>query len=292
MIRRATALALALVLNPALLRAQDTVLTVNVPSADVYKGPTTITPIIGQVSNGAVLPISRNLGSWVKISWPDAPDGIGYVHVTMGRIGPSSGDAPAPVGSASARAPSAPAPVTTAIPMRGHTSVGEQVVPRGLLNPTPASHIVGVGGLIASTSNFGATARAWRNNRLGIQFGFTRDAITSSTSAGRVTSTQFEPGVVYGLFDHVSDYLWIRPYVGSVVSLRRQTLTVAAPVALAPTDNNSVGVRVFGGSEFTFASIPRFGLSVDLGYRRFQTSFPGFEANPLRVSLAGHWYIK
>ena len=292
MIRRATALALALILNPALLRAQDTALTVNVPSADVYKGPTTITPVIGHVSNGTVLPISRNLGSWVKISWPEAPDGIGYVHVTMGRIGPSSGSLPAAVGSASPRASSAPAPVTTAIPMRGHTSVGEQVVPRGLLNPMPASHILGVGGLIASTSTYGATARAWHNNRLGIQFGFTRDATTSSASAGRVTSTQFEPGVVYALFDRVSDYVWIRPYVGSVVSLRRQTLNVAAPVVLAAAENNSVGFRVFGGSELTFAAIPRFGLSVDLGYRRFPTSFPGFEADPFSVSLAGHWYVK
>lgn len=292
MIRRAAALALALILNPALLRAQDTVLTVNVPSADVYKGPTTITPIIGHVSNGTVLPISRNLGSWVKVSWPDAPDGIGYVHVTMGRISPSSVAAPASVGNASPHASSAPAPLTTSIPMRGHTSIGEQVVPRGLLNPTPASHIIGIGGLIGSTSNFGATARAWANNRLGIQFGFMRDAITSSSGAGRVTSMQFEPGVVYGLFDRVSDYVWIRPYVGSVVSLRRQTLNVAAPVALAPTENNNVGLRVFGGSEFMFASIPRFGLSADLGYRRFQTSFPGFETNPLSVSLAGHWYIR
>src|SRR6266487_2415861 len=147
MIRRAAALILALTLNPALLRAQDTVLTVNVPSADVYKGPTTVTPVIGHVSRGTVLPISRNLGSWVKISWPDAPDGIGYVHVTMGRIGPSSADALAPASSASPRVASAPAPLTAAIPMRGHTSVGEQVVPRGQLNPTPASHMVGVGGL-------------------------------------------------------------------------------------------------------------------------------------------------
>src|SRR5882672_10506179 len=42
MIRRAAALTLALTLSPALLHAQDTVLTVNVPAADVYKGPTTV----------------------------------------------------------------------------------------------------------------------------------------------------------------------------------------------------------------------------------------------------------
>jgi hypothetical protein len=123
MIRRAATLILALSLNPALLRAQDTVLTVNVPSADVYRGPTTVTPVIGHVSRGTVLPISRNLGSWVKIAWPDAPDGVGYVHVTMGRIGPLNADAP--VRNVSPRASSTPAPVTTTIPLRGRTSVGE-----------------------------------------------------------------------------------------------------------------------------------------------------------------------
>lgn len=39
MIRRAAAVAIALALNPALLRAQDTVFTITVPSADIYKGP-------------------------------------------------------------------------------------------------------------------------------------------------------------------------------------------------------------------------------------------------------------
>jgi hypothetical protein len=278
------------------------VLTVNVPSADVYKGPTTVTPVIGHVSRGTVLPISRHLGSWVKIAWADAPDGVGYVHVTMGRIGPPNADAP--VRNVSPRASSAPAPVTTTIPLGSRTSVGEQVVPRGQLNGTPASHIFGVGGLLGSNgslgssgllgsmSNFGVTARAWRNNRLGVQFGFTRDAMASAGGAGRVTSMQFEQGVVYALFDHVSDYVWIRPYVGSVVSLRHQTLSIAAPVVLEPTVDNGIGFRVFGGSELTFASIPRFGLSADLGYRRFSTPFPGFEADPLSVSIAGHWYIK
>ena len=75
MIRRAAALVLALTLNPTLLRAQDTVLTVNVSSADVHKGPSTVTPVIGHVSRGTVLPVSRNLGSWVKIAWPGAQDG-------------------------------------------------------------------------------------------------------------------------------------------------------------------------------------------------------------------------
>ena len=177
MIRLAAAVVLALTLNPALLRAQDTVLTVNVQSADVHQGPSTVNPVIGHVSRGTVLPVSRNLGSWVKVVWPDAPDGVGYVHVTMGRVGPADADAPRP--NASPRASSEFVPVTTTIPRFGRTSVGEQVVPRSQLNVTPASHVFGVGGLVGSMSSVGATARAWRNNRLGIQVGLTRTARTS-----------------------------------------------------------------------------------------------------------------
>ena len=109
MIRCGAAVALALMLNPTPSRAQDTVLTVNVPSADVHKGPTNVTPVIGHVSRGTVLPVLRNLGSWVKVAWPDAPDGFGYVHVTIGRVGPANADAPAtriPPRSSSGRAPS------------------------------------------------------------------------------------------------------------------------------------------------------------------------------------------
>jgi hypothetical protein len=290
MSRLAAAVVLALTVNPTLLLAQDSVLTVSVPSADVHKGPSTVNPVIGHVPRGTVLPVSRNLGSWVKVVWPDAPDGVGYVHVTMGRVGPANADAART--SASPQAFSGPAPATTTIPLLGRTSVGERVVPRGQLNVTPASHVFGIGGLVGSMSSVGATARAWRNNRLGIQVGLTRTARTSDIAAGRVTSMQFEPGVVYGLFDHVSDYVWFRPYVGSVVSFRHQTLNASSPVALEPASNSSVGFTVFGGTELTFASVPRFGLSADLGYRRFRTSFPGFEAEPISVSIAGHWYIK
>jgi len=140
--------------------------------------------------------------------------------------------------------------------------------------------------------SFGATARAWRSNRLGIQLEVTRDAMTSDVAAGRVTSIRFEPGVVYALFDHVTDYVWFRPYVGSVVSFRRQTLKISAPAAPEPASHNGVGLRVFGGSELTFAGVPQFGLSAELGYRRFPTPFPEFEADRMSVSIAGHWYIK
>jgi hypothetical protein len=291
MIRRTAALILALTLNSALLHAEDMVLTINVPSANVHKGPSNVTPVIGHVARGTALPISRNLGSWVKVAWPGASDGVGYVHVTMGRIG--SPNAGAPAASALPQTVSAPGPTrtTATIPpsARPSTSVGEYVVPRGSIDITPASHTVGVGGLVGPLSTVGATARAWPHKHLGIQFGFTRDAMRSDAAAGRVTSTQLEPGVVYALFDRVSDDVWIRPYVGSAVSVRHQTLSGAA---LDSTSDTNLGFRVFGGSELMFASLPRFGLSADLGYRRFPTPFPGFEPARLSVSIAGHWYIK
>ena len=290
MVRRIAAVVLALTLSPTLVRAQDAALTVTVQSADVHKGPSTVTPVIGHVSRGTVLPVSRNLGSWVKVAWPDAPEGVAYVHVTMGRVGPSNGVAPAAnmsprTSSAPASATSAPAPTMTTNPPVSRTAVS------GEIGDTPITHFFGVGGLVGSRHSFGATARAWRSDHLGIQLAVARDTMTSDVAAGRVTSIRLEPGVVYALFDHVSDYFWVRPYVGSVLSFRHQTLKVLAPAAMEASDNG-VGFRVFGGSELTFAGAPRFGLSAELGYRRFPTPFPGFEAAPLSVSIGGHWYIK
>ena len=304
MSRRVAAVILALTLNPALVHAQDTVLTdtvltVTMPSADVYKGPSTGTPVIGHVSRGTVLPVSRNLGSWARVAWPDAPDGVGYVHVTMGRLAsssaPASAPAPAPVPAAKmpSRTPPVPAPATTTIPApAARRSPRPRIAVRDQLTGAPISHIFGVGGLVGSMSSFGATARAWRNDHLGIQLELTREAMTSDVAAGRMTSIQVEPGAVYALFDHVSDYVWIRPYVGSGLSFHHQTLKVSSPAVREPASGNGVGVRLFAGSELTFAGMPRFGVSAELGYRRFPRPFPGFEADRLSASIAGHWYVK
>jgi hypothetical protein len=292
MTRRIAALVFALTINPALVRAQDTVLTVTVPSAEVHKGPSTVTPVVGHVSRGTVLPVARNLGSWAKIAWPDTPDGVGYVHVTMGRLNSSKVDSP---GAAQPpQAPTASAPQTTSTPAPAATVRSTPPTRTAVRDQTGASitHIFGVGGMVGSMRSLGATARVWRNDHLGIQFELTRDAMSSDVATGRVTSLQFAPGIVYGLFDRVSDYVWIRPYVGSALSVRRQTLKLPAPTSAETASDTGVGYRVFGGSELTFAGAMRFGLSAEVGYRRFPTPFAGFEADRFAVSLAGHWYIK
>lgn len=305
MIRRAAAVLLALTLYPASLHAQDTVLTVTVQSADVYKGPSTATPVIGHAARGTALAVSRNLGSWVQVPWPDSPDGIAYVHVTMGRLGARGANPPA----SGARATSAPAAPTSAsaasasstrvpgtVPMtnaqRTPASSGDRLPPSGQPGSSKISHVVGLGGMVGSMSTFGATARWWHDKHLGAQVGFTRDSMTSDTAPGEVTSMQVEPAVVYALFDRVPGYLWIRPYVGSALSFRHQTLSVPAPDPTQPTSDNGIGYRFFGGGELTFASVTQFGLSAEVGYRHLPTPFAGFEPDHLSFSIAGHWYIK
>ena len=63
MIRRAAAVILVLIFTPALLQAQDAVLTVTAPSAEIHKGPSIVTPVIGHAARDTVLPVTRNLGS-------------------------------------------------------------------------------------------------------------------------------------------------------------------------------------------------------------------------------------
>jgi len=116
--------------------------------------------------------------------------------------------------------------------------------------------------------------------------------MSSDTAAGRVTAMQIEPGVVYGLFDRVPGYVWIRPYVGSALSFRHASLDVPVTDPSQPTSDNGVGYRFFGGGEFTFATATQFGLSAEVGYRHLPTAFAGFEPDRMSVALIGHWYIK
>jgi len=294
MTRRVAAIVVALTVFPAVLYAQDTVLTVTVQSADVYKSPTTAAPVVGHASRGAALPVTRNLGSWVQVPWSDAPDGIGYVHMTMGRLNPRTADTPAAAAPARALATSPSNAVSPSVPATSSEPLTPQRpstgVPPG--QRTTISHIVGVGGMVGTMSSFGATARFWGKHRLGVQVGVTRDSMSSDTSDGRVRSMQIEPGIVYALFDRVRDYVWVRPYVGSALSFRHATLSMPVPDPNRPTSDNGTGFRVFGGGEFTFATATQFGLSAEVGYRRLPTPFPGFEPDRMSVALVGHWYIK
>src|SRR4029453_2072931 len=152
MIRRAAALAFALVLSPAMLDAQDVVFTISVPSADVYKGPSNVTPIVGHAARGTAMPVLRNLGSWVRVPWPDAPDGVAYVHVTMGRLASPAGNGAAPMPQRSSASSPTPASSSAAAQVpaapRPGTPPRERVVVAGQQDSTPISHVWGVGGAV------------------------------------------------------------------------------------------------------------------------------------------------
>ena len=291
--RLAAALGIALVVSPVPLYAQTPVFTVQSASADVYKAPTTASPVIGHAPRGTALPVTRELGSWVKVSWPRGEDGVGYVHVTMGSLGRNAtSDVSRPV--AAARSPQAmpEAASPTAVAVRGPVATPPPASTRGVHLQAPG-HLVGFGGRIGGSNvGFGASARAWSRDRLGIQLDLSRVAMAGIAPTERTSSMQFEPGVLYKLADHVADYFWVRPYAGSGITVSRRSLSSTIPGAAPTASQNDLGVHVFGGSELTFAGVPRFAVSVDVVYRWGMTPFAGVDLGGLGLSVGGRWYVK
>jgi hypothetical protein len=299
MIRHAAAVAIVLCLTPAWLSAQSTEFTVSTGSANVYKSPSTGSPVIGQAQRGAVLKVTRELGSWVRVSWPEAEDGSAYVHVSAGSITHGSANGSTP----SATRAAAPAAAKSAAPERGLPAPASlQTRPGGPGNRAaampggyvaPPTHNVGFGAQMgASSLGFGASARIWSRDRLGFQLEVSHYALDSAVAPGRLTSIQIAPSVLWSLRDRMTDYVWLRPYVGAGASLHRQTLNDVTAVAADSTSETRPGARVFGGGEFTFASVPRFALSADFGYQWLRTPFAGFDVGGPGVAVAAHWYVK
>jgi hypothetical protein len=142
------------------------------------------------------------------------------------------------------------------------------------------------------TPSIGATGRVWSRRRLGVQFEIFRDATTHAATAERVTSLQFAPSVLYALPNAVSDYFWVRPYLGGGPTIYRSTLRSANPAEIGSSSNSSLGLQLFGGGEVTFAGMPRLAISADVGYRRMSIGFAGFERRKIRFALSGHWFVR
>lgn len=287
MIRHAAAIAVALLLTPAWLQAQNPEFTVNVQSANVHKGPSTGSPVIGKAPRGAVLEVTRDLGDWLKVTWPEVPDSTGYVHITSGAKArpmagePRSGAAPTYV-NRPARATLVPVPANANVSY----AALETDDSRGSLYVSPRTHVMGVGGRMAGTTfGYGGTFRGWTRNRLGLQVELSRYSLTSADAFGTVTSLELAPSAMYSLPDRVADYVWFRPFVGGGVNLHR-----ASQPGFGST--NKVGFQAFGGGEATFASFPSLAISADLGYRSTPAPYEGFDLTGVRVSVAAHWYWK
>lgn len=299
MVRHVAAVALALWIGPAPLGAEPVVFKVSTASANVYKSPSTGSPIIGHASRGARLEVARELGSWVKIAWPAANDGVGYVHVSTGSIArvAATGEerasasaspraTPSPTSSTAAAAEPAPAPSRSS---RGAPTAAPRASESRYMRPP--EHLLGLGGHVAASGlELGAAARAWSKMRFGLQVELSRAVFVDDPR--RPGTLEFAPSAIYALRDRVSDYWWVRPYVGGGVLLLRESL--AGPLPGDPIADNRLGVQAFGGGEFTFAGSPRFAVSADIGYRRVPASaFPiGADVSAIRFDLSGHWYLR
>ncbi len=285
MSRHAFAVVALLSLTPAWVYAQSPRFTVNTASADVHRSPSTGSPVIGKAPRGTAFDVTRELGSWVRIPWPAAEDGNGYLHVTWGTLEHGVGPTPA-----RAAAPAA----EPAAPMAANASTEQPISVRPPAIATTASlpsHVLGLGGRFSNSAfGFAATARAWSRGRLGLQFEVGRSTLTSGLTAGTATSMQFAPSLVYALPDAVTNAVWLRPYVGGGASVYRSSLpTTATTLSSSQTD---LGFQSFGGGEVTFAAAPWIAISAEVGYNWADEPFPGFELGGPSFSLSAHWYVK
>jgi hypothetical protein len=112
MTRMRIAIAAALCFTASTVYAQNTHFIVSTPSASVYKAPTNVSPVVGEAKQGATLEVTRDVGSWVKVAWSNAPDGVGYIRKSAGTMGALGPAVPA------TKAASAPAAASRRVPRR------------------------------------------------------------------------------------------------------------------------------------------------------------------------------
>ena len=287
MIRRASAVAIALVLNVTPLFGQATgaavaELTIKATAADVHKYPSVASPVIGTARTGMVLDVTRNLGSWVEVPWPNTEAGVAFLHVNTGTLARrTTSAAPNEARAAIAQIRDVEAACMAAGDpgARVRVASGTTASDRATYVSLPPRRI-GVGASMnSSTVRFGVTARTWLDNRLGVQFYASRPQIESPDGQS-IPATQFAPSVLYSLPDGVTNSVWLRPYVGAGPRLYRANL------------ESGLGYEAFGGAEATLSSMPQFAISADLGYRWSRPSLSGFQPRQIGFSLSGHWYVK
>jgi hypothetical protein len=297
MIRQAAAIVVVLLLSPAWVSGQGTELTINVGSANVHKAPSNTSPVLGVVGRGAKLEVTREVGDWVKIHFPPAPDSVGYVRVSLGSVSNGVASKTAPMPNAAAATPArasaqpasrvaSPTPATAIEP----TQTGNQLPVRNPAPPGP-SHVFGLGARLGGPSfGVGASARGWSRGRFGFQFEVARYEMPNPIDLGTVSSTEFGPSVLYAFNDHVADYTWLRPYLGAGMNFYRSSTT--SSLVGVDTSDSGFGSQMFGGGELSFASLPQFAISTELSYRWFNAPFEGLNLGGVGFSVAGHWYVK
>jgi len=230
----------------------------------------------------------------VKVTWPDAPEGIGYVHQSMGKIAQRATREERLAATFASLPP--PEPVDMPLLTADQQAASIDMSTTRTIYIPPPTHVFGLGaqmtGASGATPGYGFTSRIWSRRRLGVQLDLSQTTMTSTLSPERLRSTQFAPSVIYSLPDYVSDSLWLRPYFGGGAALTRSKLTSGTPEVSAAVSESLFGFRGFGGAEFTIPNMPRFAVSADLGYQWSQQPFAGFDLGGVGFALSGHWYVK
>jgi hypothetical protein len=299
MIRQAAATIVALCLSASPLHAQSALSTkpiVNEASATVHKTPSVASPVIGKAPRGTELVVTREVGDWVKVAWPSSADGVGYVRKSaLAQVAVTPAVAKAQAGApitVSAKAVT-PAPSVAPVAVREQVPVSQPRVPlQAGTHYVAPTHIFGVGAVTGSSRGFGGSARGWRAGRLGVQLEVSRFTYDSVDLLSRATVTDIAPGVLVALNDHVTDTLWLRPYVGVGAHFARSSRTDLIFPGVVAESANTMGIRGFVGSEVSLANVPQLAVSVDVGYFHQPEPFVGFEPSGMGFTISGHWYVK
>jgi hypothetical protein len=266
-------------------------LTVSVPTAAVRKGPSVASPVVGEAKRGAVLEVTRDIGAWVRVAWPDAPDGVGYVHQSMGTLSnrPTRDQR---IADAVAQVANSVPPLPPADGSSAQLSLANDTGRRSVYVHAPM-HVIGLGGrMTGAMPGYGFSSRIWSRKRLGVQIDLSRSKLTNDLLADRVRSTEFVPTAIYSMPDYVTENFWLRPYVGGGVALIRSKLYGGVPEVVQSESDSTWGYRAFGGAEVTVPGVPRLAVSADFGYQWAKTVFEGFDPAGPRFSISGHWYVK
>ena len=138
-------------------------------------------------------------------------------------------------------------------------------------------------------SGLAAIGRLWFAGPVGAQLEVGR-ATQTSASMLRMKVVDFGLNAIAELPDHVTNAVWVRPYVGGGMSIFRSSLVSTSGVSMI--DDTTRGYQAFGGAEFTFANLPQVAVSADVRNTWADTPFSGFESGGLGLALAAHWYVK
>jgi hypothetical protein len=296
--RFAATAALLLMMGAPPVYAQKEMFVVTSMSADIHKAPSTGSAVIGKAPRGKAFEVRRELGSWVAVAWPEGDAGMGYLHMTWGRMSDwtaaqtsRASDATstvvrsAPTSAVVRSTPESDASATT-------TQLGQTPGTRAVSGPAPSlpSHVIGLGGRIGTRAvGFAGTGRAWAQSGIGAQIEAGQSTYTTAFSGDQLRAVQFAPSVIYSPRNLVTNAIWARPYIGGGVNFYRSTFSSSR--GFPDIVDNGVGSQMFGGAELTWANLPQVALSADLRHLWAPTS-NGFELGGMGFSMSGHWYVK